>query len=42
MSSVTVAYDDGVDQVGALVPFEVKTWPVVPAARNEVAPDPDW
>ena len=42
VSSVTVAYEIGVDQVGALAPFEVNTWPVVPAATNAVAPAPDW
>lgn len=32
----------GVTQVGADVPFDCKYWPEVPAAENEVAPEPVW
>ena len=31
----------GVVQVGAVVPFDVSTWPEVPAAENRVVPDAD-
>ena len=29
-------------QVGTPVPFEVRYWPVVPAAENPVVPTADW
>jgi hypothetical protein len=41
VSSVTVAYAVGVDHVGALEPFEVSTWPVVPAAEIAKAEAPE-
>ena len=34
VSSVTAAYETGVDQVGVAAPAEVKTCPVVPAKVN--------
>ena len=41
VSSVIAIDAVGFVHVGTLVPFEVKTWPVVPAAVNPVAPAAD-
>ena len=41
VSSVMVAYAVGNTQLGALVPFDCKTYPAVPADKNNVLPDAD-
>ena len=42
VSSVIAMLEVGLDQVGALEPFEVKTWPVEPLVIKEVTPGAVW